>query len=95
MTVQERFGANRLRKGVGYGLLRKLPLSEGVYIELRDGKRLIAEGIDALLEYGDTRVTVGAGAQHIVFEGDGLEMTYLSENRIVLEGTIRTVRYEV
>ena len=70
------------------------PLSEGVYIELRDGKRLLAEGIDSLLEYGDTRVTVGAGTQRIVFAGNGLEMTFLSENRIMLEGTIREVRYE-
>lgn len=76
------------------GLLRKLPLSEGVYIELRDGRRLLAEGIDSLLEYGETRVTVGAGEQRIIFTGDGLEMTYLSEKRIVLEGTIREVRYE-
>lgn len=75
-------------------MFKKLSLSEGVYIELRDGKRLLAEGIDSLLEYGDTRVTVGAGAQRIVFSGNGLEMTYLSENRIVLEGVIREVRYE-
>lgn len=75
-------------------MFKKIPLSEGVYIELRDGKRLLAEGIDSLLEYGDTRVTVGAGEQRIVFVGDELEMTYLSENRIVLEGTIREVRYE-
>ena len=79
---------------MGTTLFKKIPLSEGVYIELRDGKRLLAEGIDSLLEYGDTRVTVGAGEQRIVFVGDGLEMTYLSENRIVLEGTIREVRYE-
>lgn len=76
------------------GLFKKLPLSEGVYIELRDGRRLLAEGIDSLLEYGDTRVAVGAGTQRIVFAGEGLEMTFLSENRIVLEGTIREVRYE-
>ena len=76
------------------GLFKKLPLSEGVYIELRDGRRLLAEGIDSLLEYGDARVTVGAGTQRIVFSGEHLEMTYLSENRIVLEGTIREVRYE-
>lgn len=75
-------------------MFKKLPLSEGVYIELRDGKRLLAEGIDSLLEYSDTRVTVGAGTQRIVFSGNGLEMTYLSENRIVLEGVIREVRYE-
>ena len=71
-----------------------MSLSEGVYIELRDGRRLLAEGIDSLLEYGDTRVAVGAGAQRIVFAGEGLEMTFLSENRIVLEGIIREVRYE-
>ena len=75
-------------------LFKKLPLSEGVYIELRDGKRLLAEGIDSLLEYGDTRVTVGAGNQRIAFIGERMEMTFLSENRIVLEGTIREVRYE-
>lgn len=73
---------------------RKLPLSEGVYIELRDGKRLLAEGIDCLLEYGETRVTVSAGNQRIVFTGSGLGMTYLSETSIVLEGIIREVRYE-
>ena len=71
-----------------------MSLSEGVYIELRDGRRLLAEGIDSLLEYGDTRVAVGAGAPRIVFAGEGLEMTFLSENRIVLEGIIREVRYE-
>lgn len=75
-------------------LFKKLSLSEGVYIELRDGKRLLAEGIDSLLEYDDTRVTVGAGNRRIAFIGERMEMTFLSENRIVLEGTIREVRYE-
>ena len=75
-------------------LLKKLPRSEGVYIEWRNGNRLLAEGIDSLLEYGEERVAVGAGDRRIVFEGDALEMTFLSENRIVLEGDIRVVRYE-
>ena len=75
-------------------MFKKLSLSEGVYIELRDGRRLLAEGIDSLLEYNETRVTVSAGGQRIVFTGSGIEMTYLSETSIVLEGTIREVRYE-
>lgn len=75
-------------------LLKKLPRSEGVYIEWRNGNRLLAEGIDSLLEYGEERVAVGAGDRRIVFAGSGLEMTFLSENRIVLEGDILEVRYE-
>ncbi len=74
--------------------MKKPPFTEGVYIELRGNHRLIAEGIDSLLEYGEARITVGAGEQRITFEGDGLEMKFLSENRIVLEGSIREVRYE-
>ena len=69
-------------------------LSEGIYLELRGKKRMVAEGIDALLEYTDTRVCVGAGKQRLAVGGNGLEMRFLSENRIVIEGEIVRIEYE-
>ncbi len=69
-------------------------LSEGMYLELRGMKRMIAEGIDALLEYTDTRIAVGAGKHRLAISGRGLEMRFLSENRIVIEGEIVRIEYE-
>ena len=69
-------------------------LSEGIYLELRGMKRMIAEGIDALLEYTDTRIAVGAGTHRLAVCGHGLEMCFLSENRIVIEGEISKIEYE-
>ena len=69
-------------------------LTEGIYLELRGMKRAVAEGIDALLEYTDTRIAVGAGAYRLVICGCGLEMCFLSENRIVIEGAIAKIEYE-
>lgn len=74
--------------------MNKPAFTEGVYIELRGNRRLVAEGIDALLEYGDTCITVGSGKQRLAFTGKDMEMRYLSENRIVIEGEIRQIRYE-
>lgn len=68
--------------------------SEGIFLELRGRKRLVAEGIDALLEYTDTRITVGADCQRLMLTGRGLEMRFLSANRIVVEGTIVRIEYE-
>ncbi len=69
-------------------------LTEGIYLELRGMRRLVAEGIDALLEYTDTCIAVGAGKHRLAIGGSGLEMRFLSENRIVIEGTIVRVEYE-
>lgn len=69
-------------------------LSEGVYLELRGTRRLVAEGIDALVEYTDTRIAVGIGARRLAIGGRGLEMCFLSENRIVIEGEIVRIEYE-
>ena len=69
-------------------------LTEGIYLELRGMKRLVAEGIDALLEYTETRIAVGAGTHRLVFCGRELEMRFLSQNRIVIEGEIVCVQYE-
>ena len=69
-------------------------LSEGIYLELRGMKRMVAEGIDALLEYTDTRITVGSGMHRLAVSGRGLEMCFLSENRIVIEGEIVRIEYE-
>ncbi len=74
--------------------MNKMTFSEGVYIELRGNRRLVAEGIDALLVYEDTKITVGAGKQRISFFGNRLEMRFLSENRIVIEGDLRGLQYE-
>lgn len=69
------------------------PSADGVFIELRGRYRLIAEGIDELLEYGDTRMVLGAKADRIAVMGENLEMRFLSENRIVIEGNIQSVQY--
>lgn len=74
--------------------MKKPQFSEGVYIELRGKRRLVAEGIDALLEYGADRITVGSGEERISFFGKEMEMRFLSENRIVIEGEIGEIRYE-
>ncbi len=75
---------------------QKFPMpkpSQDVFMEWRGTRRLTAEGIDALLEYGDTRVVVGAKEQHIAILGEKLEMRFLSETCIVIEGNIRQVCY--
>ena len=71
-----------------------MTFTEGVFIELRGKRQLVAEGIDALLVYEDTNITVGAGKERITFFGNRLEMRFLSQNRIVIEGEIRGLRYE-
>lgn len=74
--------------------MNRRPFAEGVFLELRGNHRLMAEGIETLLEYGETRIVVGAGTQRIALEGEQLEMKFLSVDRIVIEGTIRVIRYE-
>ena len=69
-------------------------LSEGIYLELRGMKRMVAEGIDALLEYTDSRITVGSGMHRLAISGRELGMCFLSENRIVIEGEIVRIEYE-
>lgn len=74
--------------------MNKMTFTEGVYIELRGNRRLVAEGIDALLVYEDDKITVGAGKDRITFFGNRLEMRFLSQNRIVIEGELRGLQYE-
>ena len=64
-----------------------------VFLEWRGNGRVTAEGIDGLLEYGHTRVVVGAKEQQIAITGEGLEMRFLSETSIVIEGHITQVSY--
>ena len=66
---------------------------DGVFMEWRGTYRITAEGIDALLEYGHTRVVVGAKEQRIAIQGDALEMRFLSQSCIVIEGCITHVCY--
>lgn len=66
---------------------------ENVFIEWRGNRRITAEGIDSLLEYGHSRVVVGAKEQRIAILGEGLEMRFLSETCIVIEGSITQVCY--
>jgi hypothetical protein len=65
----------------------------GIFLEWRGKERLVAEGIDGLLEYGHTRITVKGGSEKIGIFGKGLEMRYLSETCIVIEGKILKVCY--
>lgn len=67
--------------------------SAGIFLEWRGFHRLVAEGIDGLLEYGDTRMTLGGGEHRIGVFGKDLEMRFLSETCIVIEGEIRKVCY--
>ncbi len=66
---------------------------EGIFIEWRGNQRLVAEGIDGLLEYGHCRMTVSGGEHRLGIFGKGLEMRFLSETCIVIEGEIRKVCY--
>lgn len=66
---------------------------DDVFLEWRGNRRVTAEGIDGLLEYGHTRVVVGAKKNRIAILGDGLEMRFLSETCIVIEGKIIQVCY--
>ncbi len=65
----------------------------GIFIEWRGNERLVAEGIDGLLEYGHTRMTVSGGEHRLGIFGQDLEMRFLSETCIVIEGEIRKVCY--
>lgn len=66
----------------------------GVFIEWRGKNLLLAEGIDALLKYGDGEILLGAGEDRISVRGEGLEMKYLTEDRIAVEGAMKAVSYE-
>lgn len=66
---------------------------DDVFIEWRGTYRITAEGIDALLEYGRTRVVVGAKERRIAILGEDLEMRFLSETCIVIEGCIYQVSH--
>ena len=65
----------------------------GIFLEWRGKERLVAEGIDGLLEYGHTRITVKGGSEKLGIFGNKLEMRYLSETCIVIEGKIVKVCY--
>lgn len=81
---------NSLRRLASKVLPRK---DGGIFIEWRGTGRLVAEGIDGLLEYGDTRMTVSGGESRLGIFGEELEMRFLSETCIVIEGEIRKVCY--
>ena len=73
---------------------RFLPLAGGgIFLEWRGKERLVAEGIDGLLEYGHTRMTVSGGGDRLGIFGKELEMRFLSETCIVIEGKILKVCY--
>ena len=69
------------------------PTTSGIFLEWRGKRRLVAEGIDGLLEYGETRMTVSGGKERIGIFGKELEMRYLSNTCIVIEGDINKVCY--
>lgn len=69
-------------------------LTEGVFLELRGDRRLIAEGLETLLEYGDTRISFCGHGETVTLEGEGLEMKFLSDTRMVIDGRLRAVRME-
>lgn len=70
-----------------------LPKQSGIFMEWRGTRRLVAEGVDGLLEYGETRMTLSGGEHRIGVFGRHLEMRFLSETCIVIEGEIRKVCY--
>ena len=76
-----------------HGLFSMPRASDEVFLEWRGNSRITAEGIDGLLEYGHTRVVVGAKKQQIAILGEKLEMRFLSETCIVIEGHITQVCY--
>ena len=64
-----------------------------VFIEWRGNKLLLAEGIDCLLLYGENEIRLSAGEQVISVCGETLEMKYLTNERIAIEGIIKAVSY--
>ena len=76
-----------------HGLFSMPRASDEVFLEWRGNSRITAEGIDGLLEYGHTRVVVGAKKQQIAILGERLEMRFLSQTCIVIEGHITQVCY--
>ncbi len=89
MSGEDRkFGMDSLRN-----LFAMPRIGDDVFLEWRGTRRITAEGIDGLLEYGHTRVVVGAKEKRIAILGEGLEMRFLSEACIVIEGNITQVCY--
>ena len=65
----------------------------GVFIEWRGRSLLLCEGIDELTKYEKEEIRLKAGSDTISIAGDELVMTYLTGDRIAIEGQIKVVSY--
>lgn len=66
----------------------------GPRVELFGNGRVIVDGCDGILEYGDHTVTVKAGRFHVCINGQKLKLKTLTEDTAVVEGVISGVQYQ-
>ena len=73
--------------------MNKMAEKIGVFIEWRGKSLVLCEGIDELTKYEKEEILLKAGSDTISVVGDGLIMTYLTGDRIAIEGQIKVVSY--
>lgn len=79
-----------LGRGVEQSAVSFLP---GVRVELLSNKQAIVDGCRGIIEYSDTLIRLSSEKLILGFTGVGLEIKLLSQETMIIEGTIHTVEY--
>lgn len=57
------------------------------------GNECLVDGMQSIIEYSDTKITVSLGSQQITFLGDGLRINFFTGEGAVVEGNIISMEF--
>lgn len=57
------------------------------------GNECLVDGMQSIIEYSDTKITVSLGSQQITFLGDGLRINSFTGEGAIVEGNIISMEF--
>lgn len=79
-----------LGRGLEESTMAFLP---GVRVELLSNKQAIIDGCRGIIEYSDTLIRLSSDKHILKFSGSDLEIKLLSQQNMIIEGTILSLEY--
>ena len=85
------FAIGAMGRGLEQSAVAFLP---GVRVELLSNRQAIIDGCRGIIEYSDTLIRLSSEKLILKFTGTDLEIKLLSQQNMIIEGTILSLEYE-